>query len=137
MSSLPDLVVGIATGNAPLVEMAPGLTPAIAEAATVAAVTACASLSNTALHRDVQSSSTDAKSFSFGWYACIPFVAIALIGSIALDGPAIRRQMELDRRPRRASYLRLHSGAQRLTDYLQVEKMHHVQDSETSHQEGA
>ncbi|KAL8280780.1 hypothetical protein RQP46_006784 [Phenoliferia psychrophenolica] len=87
-TSLPEVMGGIATANATLVGMAPGLTPAIAGAATKAAIQACK-------------------------YACIPFVAIALIGSIALDGPAIKKQMSwaVDR---------------------PVEHMHHVQESETS-----
>ena len=41
MASLPEVVAGIATGNATLVAMAPGLTPAIAEAANLAAKDAC------------------------------------------------------------------------------------------------
>ena len=116
MSSLPEVVGGIATGNATLVGMAPGLTPAIAEAATVAAVTACASLTHTALHRDVQSlSQTPRASLLDGMLVSRSLLLLSSDRSRSTDLLLDAKWNWTVDRAVRLIY-RLHSGAQRLTD---------------------
>jgi hypothetical protein len=74
-TGLPALVGGIATGNSTLIMSALDVTPSIIEAASAAA--------------------TDSyiKSFHHGWDTALPFVAIALLIVLALDGPKIKTQM--------------------------------------------
>lgn len=74
-TSLPSLVGGIATGDSTLIMSAPGVTTAIVEAASAAAM------------------DSYVKSFHYGWDTALPFVVVALLIVFALDGPKIKAQM--------------------------------------------
>ncbi|KAL8287426.1 hypothetical protein RQP46_003284 [Phenoliferia psychrophenolica] len=74
-TSLPALVGGILLQNATLLESTPGLNPEIMAAALEGLKEGYS------------------MAFHYGWYAVIPFVAIAILMCIGLDSAAIKSQM--------------------------------------------